>query len=189
MQKKSWDFFIYPPNLNTLDLASMVSMYRSRGEPRKAPSGDFFACAKSKKLVREAKFWFGLYYSQQAWDQLLTKDSSGYPLTEVEFNILGLAIYPPDDNNHRGYIESQSGTIPQLSYLIVNDLRQFGFLQEQGDGLLSITNNGLKALEGFASRAYGKKFSPEMLSVYRGEQARPQIEKAEKKETVQTRLF
>lgn len=189
MQKKSTDFFMYPPNLKTLDLASMVGMYRSRGEPRKASSGEYFACCKTRKLVKEAKFWFGLYYSQSAWDQTLTKDATGYPLTEVEFNILGMAVYPPDDNNHRSYIESQTGFIPQLTFLIVNDLRQFGFLQEYDSGMLGITNNGQRALDGFAKRAYEKKFVPEMLTAYRGEIARPQIEEAHKEETVQTRLF
>ncbi len=189
MQKKSNDFFVYPPNLQILDLASMVGMYRSRGEPRRAPSGEYFACTHTRKLVKEAKFWFGLYYSQVAWDRLLTKNSSGYPLTDIEFNILGMAVYPPDDNNHRSHLESLTGIIPQLSFLIVNDLCQFGFLHEYDDGMLSITDNGLKALEGFAKRAYERKFVPEMLSVYRGQHARPQIQQAEKKDTAQTRLF
>ncbi len=189
MQKKSDGFFVYPPNLRMLDLASLVGMYRARGEPRKAPPGDYFACAHTKKLVREAKYWFGLYYSQVAWDVLLTKDSAGYPLTEVEFNILGMSIYPPDDNSHRSHIESQTGFIPQLAFLIVNDLRQFGFLQEYDSGMLAITSNGRKAVEGFARRLYEKKFMPEMLNVYGGEHARPQIERAEKRELTQTRLF
>ncbi|MDG5766927.1 hypothetical protein QA596_05570 [Balneolales bacterium ANBcel1] len=189
MQKKSDDFFMYPPNLQMLDLASLVGMYRSRGEPQKASSGEYFACALSRKLVKEAKFWFGLHYSQSAWDKLLTKDSAGYPLTEVEFNILGMAVYPPDDNNHRSHIESQTGFIPQLSFLIVNDLRQFGFLQEYDSGMLAITNNGQKALQGFARRMFDRKFAPEMLPIYRGQHARPRIEQAEKRDTTQTRLF
>lgn len=189
MQKKSSDFFMYPPNLNVLDLASMVGMYRSRGEPRRAPSGEYFACALTKKLVKEAKFWFGLYYSQPAWDQLLTKDSAGYPLTETEFNILGMTVYPPDENSHRSQIESYAGTMPQLSFLIVNDLHQFGFIQEYDSGMLAITGNGQKALEGFAKRVYERKFVPEMLAVYHGEYARPKIESAEKKDSTQTRLF
>lgn len=189
MQKKSDDFFVYPPNLQMLDLASMVGMYRSRGEPRRAPSGEYFACSRTKKLVKEAKFWFGLYYSQTAWDQMLTKDSAGYPLTEIEFNIMGMTIYPPDDNNHRSHIESLTGFIPQLSFLIVNDLNQFGFIKEYDDGMLGITHKGRKAIEGFAQRMYERRFVPEMLSVYRGQHARPQIQEAEKKETAQTRLF
>ncbi|MGM0738731.1 MAG: hypothetical protein ACQETM_06180 [Bacteroidota bacterium] len=189
MQKKSTDFFVYPPNLHVLDLASIVGMYRSRGEPRRAPTGEYFACTRSKKLVKEAKFWFGLYYSQPAWDQMLTRDSAGYPLTEVEFSVLGMTIYPPEDNSHRSNIEAHSGIIPQLSFLIVNDLRQFGFLQEYDNGMLGITGNGQRALEGFAKKAYDRKFAPEMLTVYRGEHARPKIEDAEKKDTVQTRLF
>ncbi len=189
MQKKSADFFMYPPNLQMLDLASMVGMYRSRGEPRKAPSGEYFACAKSKKLVKEARIWFGLYYSQTAWDQLLTKDSSGYPLTETEFNILGMTIYPPDDNSHRSHIESQTGIVPQLAFLIVNDLRQFGFIHEFDNGTLGMTSKGQKALEGFARRLYERKFAPEMLSVYGTKHTPSTIEEAKKKEAVQTRLF
>ena len=38
-----------------LDLATVVSMYRGRGEPVKAPAGEYFGCAHSFKLVREAK--------------------------------------------------------------------------------------------------------------------------------------
>ncbi len=189
MQKKSTDFFVYPPNLQVLDLASIVGMYRARGEPRRAQTGEYFACTRSKKLVKEAKFWFGLYYSQPAWDQMLTKDSSGYPMTEVEFAILGMCVYPPEDNSHRSNIEAHAGIIPQLSFLIVNDLRQFGFIQEYDSGMLGITSNGQLALEGFAKRAFEKKFSPEMLSVYKGEHARPKMEEAEKKDLLQTRLF
>jgi hypothetical protein len=172
-----------------LDLAAIVGMYRTRGEPRRAPTGEYFACARTKKLVKEAKFWFGLYYSQPAWDQLLTKDSSGYPMTDVEFAILGMTIYPPEDNSHRSNIEAHAGTIPQMSFLIVNDLRQFGFIQEYDNGMLGITSNGQRALEGFARRAYDRKFTPEMLSVYRGGHARPRIEEAEKRDLHQTRLF
>lgn len=189
MQIKSTDFFVYPPNLKVLDLASIVGMYRTRGEPRRAPSGEYFACARSRKLVREAKYWFGLYYSQPAWDQMLTKDSSGYPITDVEFAILGMTIYPPDDNSHRSNIEAHAGTIPQMSFLIVNDLRQFGFIQDYDNGMLGITSNGHRALEGFARRAYDRKFTHEMLTVYRGSYARPRIEEAEKKDMYQTRLF
>ncbi len=189
MQIKSTDFFVYPPNLKVLDLASIVGMYRTRGEPRRAPTGEYFACARTKKLVKEAKFWFGLYYSQPAWDQLLTKDSSGYPMTDVEFAILGMTIYPPEDNCHRSNIEAHAGTIPQMSFLIVNDLRQFGFIQEYDNGMLGITSNGQRALEGFARRAYDRKFTPEMLTIYRGGHARPRIEEAEKRDLHQTRLF
>lgn len=189
MQKKSQDFFVYPPNIHVLDLASMVSMYRSRGEPRRAPSGEYYACAKTKKLVKEAKTWFGLYYSQSAWDQLLTKHSSGYPMTEVEFTILGLTVCPPEDKNHRSFIESNAGIVPQLAFLIVNDLRQFGFLQEFENGMLGITNNGQLALDGFSKRVYDRKFSPDMLTEHGAEQLRPRIEVAEKKDHMQTRLF
>ncbi|MDI6402039.1 hypothetical protein QLX67_08540 [Balneolaceae bacterium ANBcel3] len=189
MHKKSGGFFVYPPNLKMLDLASMVSLYRSRGEPRRAPSGEYFGCVATKKLVKEAKFWFGLYYSQPAWDKALTKDSLGYPLTEVEFNILGMTLYPPDDNNHRSQIEAHSGFIPQLAFLMVNDLKQFGFLQEQDNGLLSLTDNGNKALFGFSKSVFERKFTPELLNVYKGGQPLPQIEQADKKDSVQTRLF
>lgn len=189
MQRKSFDFFVYPPNLHVLDLASIVAMYRDRGEPRRAKTGEYFACAQSKKLVKEAKYWFGLYYSQVSWNQLLTKNSSGYPLTEIEFHIMGMAVCPPNDSNHRSHIEANSGIMTQLSFLIVNDLRQFGFIQEYDNGFLAITNNGLKALEGFAQRAYGKKFVAEMLPVYQSEEEKLKIREAEKREAAQTRLF
>ena len=189
MQKKSNDFFSYPPNLQMLDLASMVGMYRMRGEPRRAPSGEYFACCRSRKLIKEAKYWFGLFYSQSAWDQLLTKDSGGYPLTQIEFSVMGFCVYPPEENNHRSAIESHTGFIPQLTFLIVNDLKQFGFIQEYDNGLLAITNTGQKALEGFAKRVYEARFSADMLALDHREYARPGLEQAKKKDPVQTRLF
>lgn len=189
MGKKLADQFAYPPNLRMLDLASMVSLYRSRGEPRRAPSGEYFACASSLKLIKEGKFWFGLHYSQTSWDSMLIKESSGYPLTEVEFQILGLSLYPPDDNNHRSQIESMAGFIPQLSFLIVNDLIQFGFLQEYDDGFLQSTHDGSKVLEGYARTYYDKKFSREMLTAWQGKIPLPKMEQAEKAERLQTRLF
>lgn len=189
MEKKPADRFTYPPNLRMLDLASMVSLYRSRGEPRRAPSGEYFACASSLKLIKEGKYWFGLHYSQTSWDSMLAKDSSGYPLTEVEFQILGLSFCPPDENNHRSQIESLAGFIPQLSFLIVNDLVQFGFLQEYDNGFLRITHNGNKALEGYARKCHDKKFSREMLPAWQGKMPLPKMEQAEKAERMQTRLF
>ena len=42
MQKRNHFHFQYPPNIHELDLATMVSMFRSRGEPRKAPPGEYY---------------------------------------------------------------------------------------------------------------------------------------------------
>lgn len=166
MQKISDFLFKYPPNLQELDLATMVSMYRARGEPRKAAPGKYLACAISRKLLKEAKWWFGLYYSQPAWDELLTKSSEGYPLTEAELNLLGLIVASRAEPPHREYVEKNIGVIPKLAYLIVNDIKQFGFILEDDQGFLRITPRGERALQGIARRLYGKRFTPEMLVAF-----------------------
>lgn len=191
MDKKSDLHFTYPPNLHELDLATLVSMYRERGIPKKARPGDYFACALSKKLIKEGKWWFGQYYSQQAWDELLTKSCEGYPLTEVEMNVLGMAQAADEEPPHRDHVEQYCGAIPKLAYMIVNDLKEFGFLSVNEHEKLMITPRGEKALQGIARRIYEKKFTPEMLFVNQGgtPQARPVIEQAKKKDTEQTSLF
>ncbi len=166
MQKKSEYIFKYPPNLQELDLATMVSMYRDRGEPRRAAPGKYLACAVTQKLLKNAKWWFGIYYSQPAWDSLLTKSSEGYPLTEAELNLLGLLLTLDEEPPQREFVEKNLGVLPKLGYLIVNDLRQFGFINEDDYGCLSITTTGERALQGICRRLYGKRFTPEMLELY-----------------------
>lgn len=189
MLKRTDLYFKYPANLNILDLATLVTMYRSRGEPRKAPSGEYFLCRVSDKLVKEAKWWFGAHFSQQAWDKLLTKNSEGYPLTEVELNVLGLALQDEADKRSREFIEKNCGTLPQLSFMIVNDLKQFGFLEEDEAENLSITERGEKALQGIARRVYEKKFVVEMLHINQVTMYEPTVTNAQKKSSSQIDLF
>lgn len=188
MQKRTEFHFKYPPNIHELDLATMVNMYRSRGEPRKAPAGEYIACSISQELLREAKWWFGLYYSQEVWDELLTKGSEGFPLTDIELNVLGVVYMSEEDVPHREFVEKNAGVTEKLAYLIVNDLRTFGFLSEDDSGFLRITPRGEKALHGIARRIYEKRFLPEMIS---DEPVReePRIEQAQKKDKEQTSLF
>lgn len=188
MQKRSDFYFRYPPNIHELDLATMVNMYRSRGEPRKAQPGQPFACASTGHLLREAKWWFGLYYSQSTWDELLTKGSEGFPLTDIELNVLGLVFTSEEEPPHREYVEKHAGVTEKLAYLIVNDLRSFGFLDEDDSGFLRITPRGEKALHGIARRIYEKRFMPEMLKTYTPSDE-PQIEQAQKEDKEQTSLF
>ena len=101
-----------------------------------------------------------MYYTQLAWDQLLTKDSGGYPLTEVEMNVLGLAAGRDSHPRTRDYIEKNSGIMPQVGYMIVNDLKTFGFLEETDQAELALTSTGEDALNGIARRIYEKKFIP-----------------------------
>ncbi|MCC5926801.1 MAG: hypothetical protein JJU41_09610 [Bacteroidetes bacterium] len=173
MIKRNDNYFRYPPNLNMLDLATLVSLYRSRGEPVKSAAGDYFGCAHSFKLVREAKTWFGLHYSQASWDAMLTKDAQGYPLTEAEMNVLGLASGLGGHPQTREFIEKNIGVIPQLGYMIVNDLKTFGFVEEQEGGTLSLSSTGEDALNGIAKRIYEKKFIPEMLQISRERYVKP----------------
>lgn len=190
MEKKSDFHFSYPPNLRELDLATLVSMYRERGAPRKAKAGDYFACAVTHELIKEGKWWFGLYYSQKAWDDLLTKGSEGYPLTEVELNVLGMVLDSNNDTVLRDFVEQNSGAVSKLAYMIVNDLKEFGFLAAENNDRLLITPRGEKALHGIASRIYGKKFSSDMLSTNRDRDPEPAMEQARKKsESDQASLF
>ncbi|MFO7848238.1 MAG: hypothetical protein R6V27_16850 [Balneolaceae bacterium] len=163
MEKKSDHIFSYPPNLQELDLATLVNLYRERGEVLKARAGNHVACAITKRLLREAKSWFGLFYSQEAWDSLLTKNSGGYPLTEAEMNALGLIYSNRKEPPHREFVEKNIGTLPKLAYLIINDIKQFGFIKEDENGFLMIAPSGEKALKGIARRMYGKPFTEEML--------------------------
>lgn len=167
MEKKSDHIFSYPPNLQELDLATLVNLYRERGEVLKARAGQYVACVITKKLLREAKSWFGLFYSQKAWDSLLTKNSGGYPLTEAEMNALGLIYSNRKEPQHREFVEKNIGTLPKLAYLIINDIKQFGFIKEDENGFLTIAPTGEKALQGIVKRMYGKPFTEEMLISYR----------------------
>lgn len=188
MQKRSNFHFSYPPNINELDLATMVNMYRSRGEPRKAGPGDYFACAITQRLLKEAKWWFGLFYSQEIWDELLTKGSEGYPLTDIELNVLGQVFATAEEPPQRESVEKNAGVTDKLAYLVVNDLRTFGFLSEDDSGQLTITPRGEKALHGIARRMYEKRFLPEMISGA-STPDQPKIEQAQKKDKEQTSLF
>jgi hypothetical protein len=188
MQKRSNFHFTYPTNIAELDLATMVSMYRSRGEPRRATPGEYFCCALSHELLKEGKYWFGLYYAQKVWDELVTKGSEGYPLTEAELTVLGLVFMSEDEPPHREYVERNSKVVDKLSYLIVNDLRGFGFLVEDESGYLRITPRGEKALHGIARRMYDKRFLPEMIDQSPRPEA-PKIEQAQRRNQDQGNLF
>ena len=189
MQKTSEHFFEYPPNLHEIDLATLVSMYRDRGIPKKAKPGEYFACAATGKLIKEGKWWFGQYYEQKAWDRTLTKGCEGYPLTEVEMNILGMALAAGGEAPKRGHAEQHSGVISKLSYMIVNDLKEFGFLSIDEQKRLLITPRGEKALQGVAQRVYGKKFSADMLKINQDGVVRPAMEQARKEDNEQASLF
>lgn len=190
MQKKSHIHFSYPPNLHELDLATLVSMYRERGIPKKAKAGEYFGCALTQRMIKDGKWWFGRYYSQKAWDELLTKSCEGYPLTDVELNVLGLAMIADGEPPKRDYVEHNSGAISKLAYMIVNDLKEYGFLSIDDQERLLITPRGEKALQGIARQIYEKKFSAAMLHVNQGNTAQPTIERAKKKqENEQANLF
>jgi len=85
-------------------------------------------------------------------------------------------------------VEKQSGVTEKLAYLIVNDLRSFGFLDEDDSGFVRITPRGEKALHGIARRIYEKRFLPEMLKTYTPSDE-PEIEQAQKEDLDQTSLF
>ena len=188
MRKTSEHYFQYPLNLHEIDLATLVSMYRDRGIPKKTKPGEYFACAATGNLIKEGKWWFGQYYEQKAWDRTLTKGCEGYPLTEVEMNILGMAL-AAEEAPKRDYVEQHAGVISKLSYMIVNDLKEFGFLSIDEQKRLLITPRGEKALQGVAQRIYGKKFTPDMLRINQEGAARPIIEQAQKEDNEQASLF
>lgn len=190
MEIKSHNYFSYPPNLHELDLATLVSMYRDRGIPKKAKPGEYFACAVSHKMIKEGKWWFGLYYSQDAWDSLLTKSCEGYPLTEVEMNVLGMVHAADEEPAKRDFVEQNCGAVTKLAYMIVNDLKEFAFLTIDDQERLLITPRGEKALQGLARRIHDKKFNPDMLLVNRDDIINPTIERARKEDdSEQASLF
>lgn len=189
MENQSTTYFRYPANLQELDLATLVSMYRDRGIPKKAKPGEYFSCRVTNKLIKEGKWWFGSYYSQQAWNNTLTKGCEGYPLTEVELNILGLVFSANDEAPLREYVEQNSGAVNKLAYMIVNDLKEYDFLTLDDHDRLFITPRGEKALHGIAKCIYDKKFKPDMLKVNQGEITNPTIERAPKEDNEQADLF
>lgn len=189
MEKQSDTYFSYPPNLHELDLATLVSMYRDRGIPKKAKPGEYFACTVTNKLIKEGKWWFGRYYSQDAWNDTLSRGSEGFPLTEVEMNVLGLVYAADDGPPRRDYVEQNCGAVSKLAYMIVNDLKEFGFLSLDDHERLLITPRGEKALQGIAKNIYGKKFKPNMLKIEQGEIVNPQIDRAPKEDSEQANLF
>jgi hypothetical protein len=131
----------------------MVTMYRSRGEPRKAPPGKMLACALTKELIREGKWWFGLYYSQSSWDSLLTKNAKGVPMTPTDFLAMG-KIAVSQEPVYREFLEVQLDVSPKLSYLLLNDLKQFGFILEDPHSVLTLSLDGEKALDGLSRRLF-----------------------------------
>ncbi len=158
-------YFEYPPNIQVLDLATLVSTYRQRGEAFSVPPAEIVSCAVTRRILKRSKRWFGLHYSQKAWDALLTTGSEGYPLTPAEFNILGLAAAPPEDAEalSRDFAQKNCGTTAELGYLIINDLIQFGFLSSPNDYELYLTARGEIALDGLSRRLYGTAFDAELL--------------------------
>ena len=162
--RRSNFIFKYPPNLQVLDLATLVAMYRDRGGVTSAKPGEYLACCTTGKLLKEAKHWFGLHFSQSAWDELLTKNSGGYPLTEIELNVLGLIKTPPEHPISKEFIEAHCGVPQQLAFMILQDVKKFGFIEEH-DSEWFITSNGEKALDGVARRLYEINYIPEMLFI------------------------
>src|SRR5699024_7358563 len=104
-------------------------------------------------------------------------------------NILGLAYAAEDGAPKRGFAEQHAGVISKLSYMIVNDLKEFGFLSIDEQKRLLITPRGEKALQGIAQHIYGKKFHPDMLKINQEIVVQPAIERASKEDNEQASLF
>lgn len=152
----------YPGNLQSLDLATMVHLFRNRGEPRRAAGGDYFFCVNSLDLVKEARNWFGVHIGIQAWDRMMTPHSNGYPLTAVEIRLLGSIRYCEGQCRPRSDLESEAEVHPQLLSLIIRDLIQFGFLTDE-DSLLRVSADGERALHGYSRHYFGKTYYPGLL--------------------------
>ena len=162
-----------------LDLATIVSLYRSRGEPYKAVPGEIIACAREKRIIKQSKTWFGLHYSQPAWDEMLTEGSEGFPLTEAEFNMLGLVYTPARPGQDKEFIEQHCGIIPQMAFMIFGDLRQYGFIEQEEveeedekEPIFGLTTKGMEALEGLSWRLYEQEYSEELLLANKPEAAK-----------------
>lgn len=164
-------FFQYPGNIGDVELASMILLYRSRGEVVKATPSTFFCCSLENRLIKQAKDWFGKSYSQSAWDRMLTNGSKGYPLTPHEMHLLGYAATKKP--NHQFYLRNEVSRYLQLPesfcYVLMNDLEQFGFLQQGEQQQMLITDEGEKALQGISRRIFKKRYREEFLPHISGE--------------------
>ncbi|HBD42775.1 MAG TPA: hypothetical protein DC011_03620, partial [Bacteroidetes bacterium] len=108
------------------------------------------------------KWWFGLYYCQSSWDSLLTKNAKGVPMTPTEFLAMG-KIATSQEPVYREFLEVQLDVSPKLSYLLLNDLKQFGFVLEDPQSVLTLSLDGEKALDGLSRRLFEKRFQPDLL--------------------------
>jgi len=96
---------------------------------------------------------------------MLTTGSEGYPLTEIEYNVLGLVLTPPQPRISREFIEQNCGIVSQLGFLIFNDLRQFGFIEEPEEHLFELSHRGEVALDGLSRRLFDEAYKQEFLWV------------------------
>lgn len=156
-------FFQYPVNMSQIELASLILMYRGRGEVIKASPSSFLCCALENRLIKQAKSWFGKVYSQEAWDRMLSPDALGYPLTPLELHILGYASQTQGNQTYtRDVVDRYLDLPPSFGYVLINDLISFGFLQAN-DNYLLITELGEKAMNGLSRRLYKKRYKQDML--------------------------
>jgi ribosomal protein S19E (S16A) len=103
--------------------------------------------------------------------------------------VLGLVYSADEEAPSRDFVEQNCGAVSKLAYMIVNDLKEFGFLSLDDHDRLLITPRGEKALQGVAKKIYGKKFKPDMLKVNQGEIANPKMKQAPKEDSEQANLF
>lgn len=97
---------------------------------------------------------------------MLTTGCEGYPLTEVEFNVMGLVKAPPQPRISREFIEQNCGIVSQLGFLIFNDLRQFGFIDEPEDHIFELSHRGEIALDGLSRGLFDTGFKPDLLWIH-----------------------
>jgi hypothetical protein len=157
--------FSYPENLGEIELASLVMMYRNRGEVIKATPSSFFCCCLQNVLIKQAKNWFGKTYSQEAWDRMLTPSSEGYPLTIYEMHLLGYAgLKQPDASPYSlNFIELNIQLPSAFCFVLINDLKAFGFLEDHTEAYLTLTDRGEKALNGISRRIFKKRYVQDFL--------------------------
>ena len=66
-----------------------------------------------KKLLKEAKWWFGLFLLPKM-DELLTKGSEGYPLTNIDLNVLGNVYVSEEELPHREIVKKMQELLKNL---------------------------------------------------------------------------
>ena len=130
MEKKSNHIFSYPPNLQELDLATLVNLYRERGEVLKALDGKLRGLRNHKKTAEGGQIVVWSFLQPGRLGLSPYKKLGRLSINGSRNERPGLVYSNRKEPPHREFVEKNIGTLPKLAYLIINDIKQFGFIKE-----------------------------------------------------------